>query len=97
MWVGDRETLERLARRAIRKSILQPPGIELFADLERDCRIAMSNEPLTKESAIRALSGIRHLLAIIPLSGKEGEESVETLGIGPKPRGKRSESVLMER
>jgi HEPN domain-containing protein len=95
MWVGDRETLEKLARRAIRKGILQAPGIELFAELERDCRIAMSNEPLTKEAAIHALSGIRHLLAIIPLSGKNGEESVETLGIGPKPRGRRSEEVFM--
>ena len=72
MRVGDRESLERLARRAIRKGILQEPGIELFADLERDLRIALSSEPLSKESAIHALSGIRHLLAIIPLGTRGG-------------------------
>ena len=77
MSVGDSETLERLARKAIRKGILREPGIALFADLERDLRIAMSSEPLSKESAIHALSGIRHLLAIIPLGSKE-----ERLGVG---------------
>ncbi len=67
MSVGDREPLEKLARKVIRKGILREPGITLFADLERDLRIAMSSEPLSKDSAIHALSGIRHLLAIIPL------------------------------
>jgi hypothetical protein len=69
--VGDRETLEHLARKSMRKGILCEPGIGLFADLERDLRIAMSSEPLSEETAVHALSGIRHLLAIIPLGKHE--------------------------
>jgi HEPN domain-containing protein len=101
MSVGDRETLERLARRAMRKGILREPGIELFNDLERDCRIAMSSEPLPKEAAIHALSGIRHLLAIIPLGTKDGAASAEILGIPAKSTEKKRrvepESIMMER
>lgn len=101
MSVGDRETLERLARRAIRKGILREPGIELFADLERDLRIAMSSEPLPKETAIHALSGIRHLLAIIPLGTGTDKEVEEVLGIPRKGEARnrrfQPESVMMER
>ena len=60
----------------MRKGILCEPGIGLFADLERDFRIAMSSEPLSKETAIHALSGIRHLLAIIPLGSKSEQCAV---------------------
>lgn len=99
MSVGDRETLERLARRAIRKGILREPGIELFANLERDCRIAMSSEPLPKEDAVHALSGIRHLLAIIPL-GDGKDKDVEEI-LGPVQKGgsgnRRAESVMLGR
>jgi hypothetical protein len=67
VYVGDRETLEALVRRAIRKGILEAPAVELFAELERSWRIAMSSQPLAKDDAVRALAGLRHLLAIIPL------------------------------
>jgi HEPN domain-containing protein len=92
MRVGDREALEQLARRAIRKGILREPGIELFADLQRDLRIAISSEPLSKESAIHSLSGIRHLLAIIPLGTKE--DLAETNPT--RPAGRKDASATVE-
>jgi len=80
MNVGDRESLQALVRRALRKGILEAPGAELFAELERAWRVAMSSTPLPREEAERALGALNHLLAVIPL-GTDKASFVES----PKP------------
>jgi hypothetical protein len=51
--------------RAVRRGILS--GLELVQELRRDWHVAMSTEPLSAEEARKALSGVRHLLAVIPV------------------------------
>ena len=58
----------------------------MFAYLESDLRIAMGSEPLSKESAIHALSGIRHLLAIIPLETKAEQLAADKAGVAKTAR-----------
>jgi HEPN domain-containing protein len=52
---------------AIKRGVLKPPTIEVVSELKRHWTIAVSTEPLPRESALEALSAVRHLLAVIPV------------------------------
>ena len=52
---------------AAKKGILREPTLGLVEDLRRHWAVALSTEPLTRESAVSALSAVRHVLAVIPV------------------------------
>ncbi|HKI37070.1 MAG TPA: HEPN domain-containing protein [Gemmataceae bacterium] len=61
---GDHDALVAAAKRA---GLLREPTLTLLEDLQRRWRIAISNEPLTREAAATALGATRDILAAIPV------------------------------
>jgi hypothetical protein len=53
--------------RAVRHGLLAGPTLELVEELRRHWRVAMSTEPIHGEDARKALSAVRHLLAVLPM------------------------------
>ncbi len=52
---------------ATKKGILREPTLGLIEELRRHWKIALSTEPLPREAAVATLSGVRHVLAVIPV------------------------------
>jgi hypothetical protein len=52
--------------RAARYGLLAGPTLELVEELRRHWRVAMSTDPISREDAHKALSAVRHLLAVLP-------------------------------
>ena len=52
---------------ATRRGVLKEPTLGLVMDLKRHWSIAVSTEPLTREAATEALSGVRHVLSVTPV------------------------------
>jgi hypothetical protein len=71
--VRDQESMDALVRRGLRQGVLHPSVSEVLTEVERSWRVAMGSEPITKDAALRAVSGIRHVLATIPLVESDDE------------------------
>jgi hypothetical protein len=53
---------------AVKKGILREPTLGLVEELRRSWTVALSAEPLPREAAFSALSAVRHVLAVIPVT-----------------------------
>ncbi len=67
--VGARlDTPQSVVHLATRKGILREPALGVVEELRRHWTIAVSTEPLPRQAAVEALSAVRHILSIIPVT-----------------------------
>jgi HEPN domain-containing protein len=73
---GDPAALVRAAKRA---GILREPFLARLEELQRQWRVAISSEPLTKDEAAAALAATRDVLAAIPVPEPSAPEHGKAL------------------
>jgi HEPN domain-containing protein len=56
-----------VVRAATRKGILREPVLGVVEELNRHWHVAVGTEPLPRETAVAALSAVRHILSVIPV------------------------------
>ncbi len=57
---------QEVVRVATRRGILKEPTLGLVAELKRHWLVAVSTEPLSRESAAQSLGAVRYILSILP-------------------------------
>jgi HEPN domain-containing protein len=61
------ESPDAVIHAAVRKGIMREPIVGVVNDLRRHWIVAVSTEPLPRESALQSLSAVRHILSIVPV------------------------------
>ena len=57
---------QAVIRAATRRGILKEPTLGLVAEMKRHWLVAVSTEPLPRESAVQMLGAVRYILSILP-------------------------------
>lgn len=70
------DTASAVIRAATRKHFLSGASLAMVEELTRHLKVAMSVEPLPRESAVASLSAVRHLLATLPAEGINPTQAV---------------------
>lgn len=76
--VARSDDAQAVIRVATRKGILKEPTLGLVAEMKRHWLVAVSAEPLPRESAVQTLGAVRYILSILPAKEPLPRPAVES-------------------
>ena len=75
---------QAVLRAATRHGLLKEPTLGLVAELKRHWSVAISTEPLRRESAVEAIGAVRYVLSILPAAGSRVRDPAEVSEATPR-------------